>query len=309
MTQTADGMIVTEGLVKKFGDFAALDHASIHVPRGSVYGLVGPNGAGKSTLLRNVMGIYRPDEGTVTIDGEPVWDNDAIKQRIAFIPDELFYFPTATLLDMRDLYRGLYRGFDEGLFERLGKAFVAIDPTRQIRHLSKGMQKQAIFWLSISCRPDVVLLDEPVDGLDPVMRRQVWSIILSDVAEHGTTVLVSSHNLRELEDVCDYVGIMHQGRILLERSLADLEGSVCKVQVAFAGDSLDSPDLPSDLTVLHREQQGHVCTLIVRGERDRIVALFTALRPLVLDVLPLTLEEVFVYEMGGSDYGIKDIVL
>ena len=294
MTQTADGMIVTEGLVKKFGDFAALDHASIHVPRGSVYGLVGPNGAGKSTLLRNVMGIYRPDEGTVTIDGEPVWDNDAIKQRIAFIPDELFYFPTATLLDMRDLYRGLYRGFDEGLFERLGKAFVAIDPTRQIRHLSKGMQKQAIFWLSISCRPDVVLLDEPVDGLDPVMRRQVWSIILSDVAEHGTTVLVSS------------VGIMHQGRILLERSLADLEGSVCKVQVAFAG---DSPDLPSDLTVLHREQQGHVCTLIVRGERDRIVALFTALRPLVLDVLPLTLEEVFVYEMGGSDYGIKDIVL
>ena len=153
MTQTADGMIVTEGLVKKFGDFAALDHASIHVPRGSVYGLVGPNGAGKSTLLRNVMGIYRPDEGTVTIDGEPVWDNDAIKQRIAFIPDELFYFPTATLLDMRDLYRGLYRGFDEGLFERLGKAFVAIDPTRQIRHLSKGMQKQAIFWLSISCGP------------------------------------------------------------------------------------------------------------------------------------------------------------
>lgn len=298
-------MLITKDVVKNFGNFCALDGASIRVPKGSVYGLVGPNGAGKSTLLRHVMGILRPDEGEVYIDGESVWENDVLMQRVAFIPDELFYFPNATIQDMRQYYRGLYPRFDDKRFETLHEVFSTIDNKRPVRRLSKGMQKQSIFWLSLCCHPDFLVLDEPVDGLDPVMRHQIWSLLMNDVVEQNTTILVSSHNLRELEDVCDHVGIMHKGKILLQRSLEELEGSVSKVQVAFAN---QPPAFPEDIKIMHHEKQGHVHTLIVRGKREQLVAHLTALHPLFLDVLPLTLEEIFIYEMGGVDYGIKDIL-
>ena len=188
-------MIQVENLVKTFDGFRALDGADFHVKKGAIYGLVGPNGAGKSTLIRHLTGIYKQDEGSVLIDGEPVFENPAAKEKIAYIPDELFYFAQADTMEMKKFYEGIYPNFDAGLFEKIREAFPSIDTKQTIRRLSKGMQKQVAFWLAISARPQILILDEPVDGLDPVMRRQIWSLILQDVTEHGTTVLVSSHNL------------------------------------------------------------------------------------------------------------------
>ena len=188
-------MIQVENVVKEFDGFKALDGTSIHIGKGDIYGLVGPNGAGKSTIIRHLTGIYKQDSGSVLIDGEAVYENASIKSRIAYIPDDLFYYTNANTIHMKNYYKGIYPHFDEELFDKLEEAFSSIDKKRNIRRLSKGMQKQVAFWLAISCRPDLMILDEPVDGLDPVMRRQIWSIIMSDVAEYGITVLVSSHNL------------------------------------------------------------------------------------------------------------------
>ena len=297
-------MIEVKNVVKRFDGFAALDGLNITVPKGAVYGLVGPNGAGKSTIIRHLAGIYRQDLGEVLIDGEPVFENPAVKDRIAYIPDDIFYYTQATIRDMMKFYRDVYPRFDTACFEKLGEAF-QLDLKRPVRKLSKGQQKQAAFWLALSQRPEVVILDEPVDGLDPVMRRQVWSLLLSDVAERGTTVLVSSHNLRELEDVCDHVGIMNHGKMLLERSLSELQDNIVKIQLAFA----EETELPKDLTILHRSETGRLQQLILRGKPDELQAKLTACRPLFLDVLPLTLEEIFIYELGGADHEVKDIVL
>jgi len=298
-------MIQVEHLVKTFDGFKALDDTNLHVKKGAIYGLVGPNGAGKSTLIRHLTGIYRQDEGEVRIKGESVFENADIKGKIAYIPDDLFYFLQADILEMKKFYKGLYPTFDVELFEKIRDAFPSINPKRSIRRLSKGMQKQVAFWLAISCRPEILILDEPVDGLDPVMRRQIWSLILQDVTEYGTTVLVSSHNLRELEDVCDHVGIMNQGKVMIERSLSELQGSVCKIQVAFQS---EMPKLPEDFEVLHMINTGRVYTLIVRGDAKRAKEQLKALDPMLIDVLPLSLEEIFIYELGGADYAVKDIL-
>ena len=297
-------MIEVKNVVKSFDGFRALDDLSLTVPDGAVYGLVGPNGAGKSTIIRHLAGIYRQDSGEVLIGGESVYENPAVKERIAYIPDDIFYYTQATIRDMMKFYRDLYPRFDTACFERLGGAF-ALDAKRPVRKLSKGQQKQAAFWLALSMRPEIVIRDEPVDGLDPVMRRQVWSLLLEDVAERGTTVLVSSHNLRELEDVCDHVGIMNRGRMLLERSLSELQDNIVKIQLAFAGET----ELPEDLQILHRSETGRLQQLILRGKPDELQAKLTACRPLFLDVLPLTLEEIFIYELGGAEHEVKDIVL
>ena len=295
-------MIEVRNLTKHFGDFCALDQLELHVPKGAVYGLVGPNGAGKSTLIRHLTGVYRPDSGEVLIDGQAVYENKAIKSRYAYIPDDVFYFHTSNLNDMMKFYRGLYPKFDLEMYYKLCAVF-SLDPKKSLRSFSKGMQKQAAFLLSPCTRPDVLILDEPVDGLDPVMRRQVWSLILQDVAERQITVLVSSHNLRELEDVCDHVGIMHQGKMLLERSLTELQGNIVKVQVAFNGKR------PADLEIVHSSQSGRLETLIVRGEQEEIRAKVQAAEPLFFDLMPLSLEEVFVYELGGVSYDVKNILL
>lgn len=298
-------MIRITDVVKDFDGFRALNHLDMHVPKGAIYGLVGPNGAGKSTIIRHITGAYRQDQGEVKIDGQAVYENPAVKETFAYIPDDVFYFLQANTIDMMKFYRGLYPKFDKELFDKLSDCFPAVNVKRNIRNLSKGMQKQVAFWLSICCRPKLLILDEPMDGLDPVMRRQIWSIILSDVAEHGTTVLVSSHNLRELEDVCDHVGIMNEGKILIEKSLSDLQGSVAKVQVAFAG---ELPKLPDEVQLLHKVSTGRVHTLILKGEPERAKVVMEQLQPLLLDVLPLTLEEIFIYELGGVDYAVKDFL-
>ena len=293
-------MLELKNVTKTFGSFKALDDLTMTVPKGAVYGLVGPNGAGKSTAIRHITGIYRPDSGTITLDGLPVYENPDIKQTIGYIPDDVFFFPAATMEEMRKYYKGMYPNFDDALFERLYDAF-NLPRKSPIRRFSKGMQKQAAFHLTLSCRPDVLILDEPVDGLDPVMRRQVMSLILSDVAEHGTTVLISSHNLRELEDICDHVGIMDHGKMLLERSLADMQGSTVKVQMV--------GQTPGNLDVLHETVSGRLKTLVVRGSAETVTKIVAAAKPDYFDVLPLSLEEIFIYELGGENYEVKNIIL
>ncbi len=300
-------MIEAKNLVKSFDGFRALDGLTMTVPRGSIYGLVGPNGAGKSTLLRHVTGIYRQDSGSVLLEGNPIYENPAAKARIASIPDELYYFLSASTRDMMRFFKGFYPRFDGARYEALKDVFTTINEKQPIRRLSKGMQKQAAFWLALCCRPDVLVLDEPVDGLDPVMRRQVWGLLMGDVAEHGTTVLVSSHNLRELEDVCDHVGILSHGKVLIERSLTDLQENLVKMQVVFQ--EREMPQLPEGLEVLHVSQVGRIHTLIVRGNATEVTNRLAVLAPILLEALPLTLEEIFIYELGGEDYAVRDIVL
>ena len=299
-------MIESRSVVKTFDGFHALDGASITVPRGAIYGLVGPNGAGKSTLLRHLTGVYRQDSGEVLVDGTPVWENPDVKTRIASIPDDWHYFMQSDIRDMMKFYRGFYPNFSMERYEKLSKVF-DLDPRSLIRRMSKGMQKQAAFWLALCCMPDYLILDEPVDGLDPVMRRQVWSLIMQDVAERGTTVLVSSHNLRELEDVCDHVGIMNRGTVLLERSLSDLQDNTVKMQIVFRGD--DEPRLPAELQVLHRTNLGKVHTIIFRGNAQTIEQRLKICDPIYMEAVPLTLEEIFIYELGGADYAVREIVL
>lgn len=297
-------MIEIRNVTKKFGDYRALDDLSMTVPRGSVYGLVGPNGAGKSTLIRHLTGVFRPDSGAIRIDGMPVYENAALKARMAYIPDDIFYYNSSDLRDMMRLYAGLYPKFDKERYAKLLGAF-SLNEKAAIRRYSKGMQKQAAFLLSICTRPDLLVLDEPVDGLDPVMRRQVWSLIMQDVAERGMTVLVSSHNLRELEDVCDHVGIMHRGKVILERALSELQDNVVKVQIVFR----DGCGVPDDLQVVHEGSSGRIKTLILRGSQGEIAERLNALEPTFFDMVPLTLEEIFVYELGGVDYDVKNILL
>ena len=295
-------MIEVRQLTKTFDGFKALDDLSLTVPKGAVYGLVGPNGAGKSTMIRHFMGVYRPDCGSITVEGQPVYENPAVKSCMVCIPDEIYFTTGDTIRDLKALYQGVYPKFDADRFEKLRDVF-PLDLKKPVRRFSKGMQKQAAFWLAISCRPEILVLDEPVDGLDPVMRRQIMSIILEDVAENGTTVLVSSHNLRELEDICDHVGIMHQGKMMLERSLSALQENMVKVQLV-----MEQP-LPKELQVVHQSSVGRVQTIIVRGNAQEVEASLSCCNPLLCDVLPLSLEEVFIYELGGVDYEVKNILL
>ena len=292
------------GVTKRFGAHTALDALAMTVPSGAVYGLVGPNGAGKTTAIRCVMGVLRPDAGSILADGAPVYENAAVKSRMAWIPDEVFYYPQASVNDMMHFYRRIYPDFDTERFEKLAEAF-PLDRKAQIRRFSRGMKKQAAFWLALSIKPELLVLDEPVDGLDPVMRRQIWSLLLADVAERGTSVLVSSHNLRELEDVCDRVGVISRGRMLLERGLSELQENICKIQLV----PREGADIPPELEIIHASGQGRLKTLIVRGAPEKVLARIEAEGPVFADVLPLTLEEIFIYELGGEGHEVREITL
>ena len=299
-------MLEAKNVVKTFDGFRALDGLTMTVPKGAVYGLVGPNGAGKSTIIRHLAGIYRQDSGEVLLDGQPVYEDPAVKRRMTVIGDDWYYFPQANIREMARVFAGMYPAFSWERYEKLKQVF-PLDEKMMLRRMSKGMQKQAAFWLTVCCMPEYLILDEPVDGLDPVMRRQVWSLLLGDVAERGTTVLVSSHNLRELEDVCDHVGILNKGRVLLERSLSDLQDNTVKLQVAYQG--VTEPVLPAELNILHRSHVGRVYTYIVRGSSEEILRRMQITDPVLLESIPLTLEEIFIYELGGVEYAAKDILL
>ena len=297
-------MIEAINLIKTFEETCALDGLTLTVPESAVYGLVGPNGAGKSTLIRHLTGIYRQDAGELRINGEPVYENPAVKAKIASIPDEIPYWSQATIEDMMRFYASVYPQFDRQYYEQLGRVF-DLDEKRMMRKLSKGQQKLAAFRFALAQRPEMLVLDEPLDGLDPVNRRTVWGLILGEVAERGTTVLVSSHNLRELEDVCDHVGIMNRGRMLLERRLSELQENMVKIQLVLP----DGTELPGDLELLHEGRTGRLRQLILRGSAEELSARLSACEPLFMDVLPLTLEEIFIYELGGMEHEVKSLII
>ena len=295
-------MIKVNSVVKRFGSFTALDGVNINVNKGSVYGLVGPNGAGKTTIIKNMMGIYRPDSGEIKIDGQNVYENPDIKSRIVYVSDDLYFFPGYSIKDMAAYYRGIYPNWSDDRFFKMTDVF-KMDIRRNIRRLSKGMQKQTAFWLGLAANPDIMILDEPVDGLDPVMRKNVWNLMLADVAEREMTVLVSSHNLRELEDVCDHVGIMNKGKVVIEQALDDVKGNTHKVQTAFKGEF--PKELSDSLEILKHERSGSLDMLILRGSYEEIENKIKAFSPLILDVVPLSLEEIFIYELGGMGYELE----
>ena len=298
-------MIKVANVSKYFADVEALKEVNLSVNRGSIYGLVGANGAGKTTLLKLLAGICREDSGSITIDSSPVFENPEIKAKTLFIPDHLYYFSNYTIQDMANFYSRLYPAWNQERFYHLNEVF-EMERNRRIKTLSKGMRRQVAFWLGFAMMPEVMVLDEPLDGLDPVMRQRVKNRMVQDVAEREMTIIISSHNLYELEDVCDYIGILHQGRMLIERDLDDLKADVHKVQVAFSGEV--PAEFYTDVAPLYQEKRGSIHILIMRGNQQEIISRLQTYHPAILDILPLTLEEIFIHEMGDSGYELQNII-
>ncbi|ARI79014.1 ABC transporter ATP-binding protein [Halobacillus mangrovi] len=299
-------MIEVKHVDKSYEKEKILTHVSFHVKKGSIYGLLGSNGAGKTTLMRTIAGILKQNTGTVRVMDEPIFENDKIKQRMVFLPDALYFLPQYTVKQMANYYRGMYENWNEERYERL-KPLFNLNENKKISQFSKGMQRQVAFWLSMSVMPDVLILDEPFDGLDAVMRKKIKNLIFQDVADREMTVLISSHNLREVEDICDHVGILHNGELLLERDLDDLKEDIHKVQVALKGGN--EQILESDLNIIYQERRGSVLLLIVKGSEREVSRTINRFNPVVYDRLPLTLEEIFIYEMGGAGYAIENVLV
>ena len=301
-------MITIRDLHKSFDGREALDGINMTIEAGSIYGLVGTNGAGKTTIIKHMAGVLRPDAGEISYDGSPVYENPEVKQRIGYIPDELFFPVSYTLNDMGRQYSAMYRAWNEERFEELTGIF-RLDRGMQLRSMSKGMKKQAMFALVLACTPDYLLLDEPMDGLDPIVRRIVWKQIVDDVADREMHVLVSSHNLRDLETICDHVGIISKGRTVIEKDLDSVREGVNKVQVAFRPEDRDkAEEIMGRLNILRRDKNGSVELLILRNDAAAIDGALGIADPLILDILPLSLEEVFIYELGGDNYDFSEIL-
>ena len=296
-------MITAQNLTKTFDKFTALENLSCSIPNGCIYGLVGSNGAGKSTLLRLITGIYRPDKGEVLIDGKRVYDNPEVKRRFVFVPDELYFLPQSNMNRMASLYKSVYPGFDGQRFEQLAHAF-NLDPNAKLQTFSKGMKRQASTILALSVKPDFIFFDETFDGLDPVMRNLVKKVIYADVCERKATAVITSHSLRELEDTCDQLALLHKGGIIFESDIENLRTSLFKLQVAFSEPYDQS--LFSDMNIVSFVKKGSIASIIARGDKERAVAQIKALNPLLVEALPLTLEEVFIYEMEALGYSFED---
>lgn len=299
-------MICAKNLTMKFDDFTALKRMNCEIPEACIYGLVGSNGAGKSTFLRLISGIYRPDSGEVTIDGQPVYENPEVKNRILYVPDELYFLPQANMERMAELYSSIYEKFNYERFYNLTKTF-GLNPKANINTFSKGMKRQAATILALSSMPEILLFDETFDGLDPVMRNLVKQVIYNDVIERKTTTIITSHSLRELEDTCDQLALLHKGGIVFESDIQDLKTTLFKVQVAFNGEY--SKERFAGVEMLDYNQMGSVATFIARGDKEEVVAKIRGLNPVLLDVLPLNLEEVFIYEMESLGYAFKEILM
>lgn len=300
-------MIKGKNITKSFDEKLVLNNISFHVKKGSVYGLVGPNGAGKTTLIRTIMGLYSPDAGSIDVLGENVYENTLVKSKIAYIPDDVFYYNSDTLHDLMKFYQSIYDSFDVNVYKKMLEVFKSIDEKKNIRTMSKGMVKQAAFIIAISIRPEILVLDEPIDGLDPVMRRQIFSILMGEVSERQMTVFVSSHNLRELEDICDTVGILSDSG-LIEYSMMDLQEDIVKVQVAYP-DNVAMPELTDGCSLLKDSATGRIHTLVIKGSRENVEQQLRKNNPVILEFIDVNLEELFIYEMGGIDYEIRDVIL
>ncbi len=292
-------MIEIKNLTKRFQDFTALQNVSCSIGSGCIYGMVGSNGAGKSTFLRTLTGVYQPDDGRVLIDGQPVWDNPMVKRRIAYVPDELYFLSGANLNRMERMYRTIYPDFDPERFSKLCEQ-LQLPRNKSLGQFSKGMRRQAATILALACRPDYLFFDETFDGLDPVMRNFVKQLICEDVLERGASAIITSHSLRELEDICDQLALLHKGGLVLESDIEDLKTAQFKIQIAFH-DEYDKSKFEG-IEISHFEKTGSVANMIVGGDRDTIVKKLRAMQPILLDVLPLTLEEIFTYEMETLGY-------
>jgi ABC-2 type transport system ATP-binding protein len=292
-------MIQASHLTKHFDDFTALEDMTCTIQDGCIYGMVGSNGAGKSTFLRILAGVYRQNTGDILIDNQPVWDNPTIKRRISFVPDDLFFLPGASMNRMATLYRSVFPTFDKNRFSEMTTKF-SLNPNKSLNQFSKGMRRQAATILALSCKPDYILFDETFDGLDPVMRNYVKRLICEDVIERNATAIITSHSLRELEDTCDQLALLHKGGLVAESDIQNLKTSQFKVQIAFSH-AYDQSYF-QNIEITHYEQHGSVANMIVKGDREETQAQLSALHPSILDILPLTLEEVFTYEMESLGY-------
>lgn len=299
-------MICAKNLTMNFGEFAALKNLNCEIPESCIYGLVGSNGAGKSTFLRLISGIYRPNEGEITIDGKPVYENPEIKNQILYVPDELYFLPQSNMKRMAELYSSIYNNFSYERFDNLTQTF-GLDPKANINTFSKGMKRQAATILALSCMPKFLFFDETFDGLDPVMRNLVKQIIYNDVLERKTTTIITSHSLRELEDTCDQLALLHKGGIVFESDIQNLKTSLFKIQVAFNGEF--NRERFGNIEMMDYNQLGSVATFIARGDKTEVVSRIRGLEPVLLDVLPLNLEEVFIYEMESLGYAFKEILM
>ena len=298
-------MIKIENVTKKLDDYVALAGLSCEIPKGSIFGLIGSNGAGKSTLLRAITGVYQVNEGQVTIDGEVTFENPTAKRRMMYVPDELYFVPGASMWRMMDLYQGVYPRFDKERFKELTKTF-KLNPAENINKFSKGMKRQAAIILALSTRADYLFFDETFDGLDPVKRNLVRNLIASDAIDHGTTVIITSHSLRELEDTCDQLALLHDGKIVFESDVQNLKTSLFKVQIAFL-DEYDAEKF-TGVDLVSFSKHGSVANFIVRGDRDETYETLSSMDPALLEILPLSLEEVFIHEMASVGYSFADII-
>ena len=295
-------MITASSVTKKFGSFTALDSLSCSIPDGCIYGLVGSNGAGKSTLMRLITGIYKPEGGYVAFDDQNVYENPQVKERFVFIPDELYFLPQANMNRMAKLYKASYRKFSFERFEELTKIF-GLDPKANINTFSKGMKRQAATILGLACMSDYIFFDETFDGLDPIMRNLVKKVVYAVMVLNP----IQSHSLRELEDTCDQLALLHKGGIVFESDINDLKTSLSKIQVAF--DHEFDRTLFEGINILEFSKKGSVANIIIRGDREKAERLILEKNPVLLEVLPLSLEEVFVHEMGSLGYQFDDVLI
>ena len=299
-------MIKGTGLIKRCEQFTALDCLNTTIENGCICGLVGSNGAGKSTLLRLIAGVYQPTEGSITIDDEPIYENENIKQQIYFVPDDLYFFPGSTMDDMTKYLKKLYVNWNQQRYEDLLKKF-PMSRKNKLHNSSKGMRGQAALILALSCQPKYLLLDEAFDGLDPVLRLALRKIMADDVAQRGMTVIIASHNLRELEDVCDQVGLLHQGHILFQRELDDLKLGFCKVQAAFKP-MLPEAEFKQALDILKLEVSGSMVSIVARGTVEEVSEKLEQFHPLFCEAVPMMLEEIFIYEMEAVGYDYNNVL-
>ncbi len=306
-------MIELKGAVKRFDSYTALDGVDMIIEKGTAFGLLGSNGAGKSTILRLLSGIYKPEEGEVLIDGESVYDNVKMKQKVFFINDETVQFGSYTLKKLKDLYKGYYPNFSEEIFENLLKK-VKLTTDRKINTFSKGMKRQAIVIIGLSCCTEYLLLDEAFDGLDPTMRIIVKKMLVDAMLDRQLTTIISSHNLKEINELCDTAALLHEGKIVFSREIDSVKSSIHKVQVAFP--KTESGEIVSydkktfadkGLEIMHFEKTGSICYIIAKGDEDTLRAFFAPYNPLLVEIIPLSLEEIFIYELEVLGYDSSDI--
>lgn len=300
-------MIKLKHVSKAFDTSQAIEDVTLSIGKGSIYGLIGSNGAGKTTLMKLIAGVYKQEHGSVEIASSPIFENVELKQKVFYIPDTPYFLSQYTTKQMARLYKSIYPSWSDERFDKLNHSF-EVNIHKKIHSFSKGWQRQIAFILALSSKPDILILDEPMDGLDPVVRKKIKKILIQDVADRDMTILISSHNLLEIEDICDHIGVIHKGRLLFEKELDELKSDVHKVQVAYKHGTVPE-QLLHDLEVLHKEQRGSVFLYIVRGESERITEQIGATNPVLFDLLPLTLEEIFIYEMEDIGYAIKNIIV